>query len=143
MLKDCRLELLKRKPLSPWLLDGSDVCAIPTGHVDEAQAEIALHRHQNGVTGFNGVRQGCLHGRTPGSAHRQRETVFGLPGIAEKFLNFAHQLHIKRIEVPDGCSSQCLENCRVGIGRPRSKEKSVRGGDRVEAPAVTVVYGKE
>lgn len=43
----------------------------------------------------------------------------------------------------DGGSCQCLENRRMGVGRPRSEKQSVRGGDRIEAPAVTVVYGEE
>jgi hypothetical protein len=85
-----RFELIKGEPLAPRLFNGFDIGPITTGHIDETKTEIALDCNQNRVAGFDSVSNCGFHCRTARTAHRQGETVIGLPGVAKQFLNFTH-----------------------------------------------------
>ena len=143
MLDQRGFEFIEREPFTPWLLNGFDVGAIATCHVGETQAEVSLHRNQDGVARFNRVGQSGLHGGTSGATHRESQAVIGLPGVTEEFLDFPHQFDIKRIEVADGRPSQSLKDRRMGVGRSRTQQQSIRGRDRGKLLAMTGVHCRE
>ena len=55
VLNQCSFQLIEGKPLTPGLFNGFHLSAIAAGHVSQTQAEISLHRHQNGVSRLDGV----------------------------------------------------------------------------------------
>ena len=137
VLDQCGLKLLKREPLSPGFLDRFHITAIATGHVRQAKTEIALHSHQDGVTGFDRVGQGGFHGSTARATHWQRQPVVGLPGVAQKLLHFPHQLHIKRIEMADRGAGQRFQNRGMGVGGAWPQQQTIRRVDRGEGLAMS------
>ena len=125
-------DLLKAEGFTPRLLDRAHVGAVATGHVLQAQAEVALHGHQHGVARLHHVGDGGLHGGRTGTAHRQGEPVIRLPDVTQQLLHLAHQGDIEGIEMADRRAAQGLQHRGVGIGRSRTQQQPVRCGDRAE-----------
>ena len=115
VLNQGSFQLIEGKPLTPGLLNGFHLSAVAAGHVSQSQAEVSLDRHENGVSRFDGVGQGCLHGSTAGAAHRKCEAVVGLPGVTQQLLDLTHQLHVERIKVTNRRSRQSLQNRWMSI----------------------------
>ena len=134
-------DLFEAEGFTPGLLDGAHVGAVAAGHVLQAQAEVALHGHQHGVTRLDHVGDGGLHGGRTGAAHRQGEPVVRLPDVTQQLLHLAHQGDIQRIEMADRRAAQSLQHRGVGIGRPRTEQQAVWRGDGTQRAAVGGIDG--
>ena len=126
------LQLLETEGLAPGALDRHHIGPVTTGHIHQALAEIAHHRHQHLVAGFDGVGQRGLHGGTAGAAHRNREPVIGLPGVAQQLLHFAHQLDVEGIEMADRRPGEGLEHLGMGVGGTWTEQQTFGSGDRIQ-----------
>ena len=135
------LEFRQAEGLTPGALDRHHVGPVAAGHVGEAQAEVAHHRHQHRVAGFNGVGQGGLHRGAAGAAHRNGEAVVGLPHVAQQLLHLTHQLDIQGIEVADRHPGQGLKHHRMGIGGAWSEQQTFRRSDGIQPEPMGVVDG--
>ena len=137
------LELVEAEGFPPGTLNRDHVGPVTACHIGQAQTEIALHRDQYFVAGFDRVGQGGLHGRTSGAAHGDGEPVIGLPGVAQEFLHFPHQLDIEGIEVADGGAGQGLQHRGMGIGGAWTQQEPVGGGDRSQRAAMGLIQGRQ
>ena len=137
------LELVEAEGFPPGAFNRDHLSAVTACHIGQTQTEIALHRDQHLVAGFDRVGQGGLHGSTSGAAHGNGEPVIGLPGVAQQFLHFPHQLNVKGIEVADGGARQGLQHRGMGIGRAWSQQQPVRSGDRSQRAAMGLIQGRQ
>ena len=137
-----RFQLLETEPLPPGFLDGLHLGAVAARHISKSKTEISLDGHQDRVTRFDRVGEGGFHGRTAGSAHGKRQSVVGLPGVAQELLHFTHQLDIQGVKVSDRRPCQGLQHGGMGVGGARAQQQPVWCGDRRKGLPVTVVDGE-
>ncbi len=130
VLNQSCFELILGKCFTPRLFDHLHIGAVTTGHIHKTIPEIALYSDENGVAWFNRVGKRCFHGCTTRAAHRQGQAVVGLPGVAKKLLHFAHQLHIKRIEVTNRSPRQSLEHRWISVRGSWTEQQTIGGVNR-------------
>ena len=116
VLLQAGFDLLEAEGFAPGLLDRVHLGPVATGHIGEAQAEVALDRHQHAVARFDHVGDRGFHGRTAGAAHRNRQAVIGLPDVAEQLLHLPHQLDVEGIQVANRHAGEGLQHGGMGIG---------------------------